>query len=211
MLTLDRRRSQLLCPPTISKHFVYTVHGFSALWILYPIQLLCLVVNDRACANRSSAYVICHRVPCTWRSEPIRGHAMKTTNQVALWKSQSPLTLLSLSLSLSLNPRPTPPPPLPLQHHVMLRKSYLSNNYFLFIAFTCSVQDGIYALQKSHMRFTPPLSSFPSIAFVTVPMFVSLTMALSRPFKEDRQALPLPMPLSSRRSMVWCHWLCARW
>ena len=34
-------------------------------------------------------------------------------------------------------------------------------------------------------------------------MFVWLTMALSRPFKEDRQALPLSTPLSSRRSMVW--------
>ena len=83
VLTLDRRRGQLLCLPTISKHFVYTVHGFSAFPILYPIQLLCMVVNDRVCANRSSGYVICHRVPCTWRSEPIRGHAVKTTNQVA--------------------------------------------------------------------------------------------------------------------------------
>ena len=35
-------------------------------------------------------------------------------------------------------------------------------------------------------------------------------MAVSRPFKEDRPALPLSTPLSSRRSMVWCPWLCAR-
>ena len=41
-------------------------------------------------------------------------------------------------------------------------------------------------------------------------MFVWLTMALSRPFKEDRRVLPLSTPLSSRRSMVWCPWLCAR-
>ena len=39
---------------------------------------------------------------------------------------------------------------------------------------------------------------------------VLLTMALSRPIKEDRLALPLSTPLSSRRSMVWCPWLCAK-
>ena len=54
----------------------------------------------------------------------------------------------------------------------------------------CSVQDGIYALGKAHMRSTPSLRSFPNVAFETVPMFVRLTMALSRPFKEDRLALP---------------------
>ena len=53
-----------------------------------------------------------------------------------------------------------------------------------------SVQDGIYALGKAHMRSTPS---------ETVPMFVRLTMALSRPFKEERLALPLSTPLSSRR------------
>ena len=45
------------------------------------------------------------------------------------------------------------------------------------------------------MRSTPSLGSFPSVAFETVPMFVRLTMALSRPFKEDRLALPLSTPL----------------
>ena len=35
-------------------------------------------------------------------------------------------------------------------------------------------------------------------------------MALSRPFKEDPLALPFSTPLSSRRSMVWCPWFCAR-
>ena len=35
-------------------------------------------------------------------------------------------------------------------------------------------------------------------------------MAVSRPFKGDRLALPLATPLSSRRSMAWCPWLCAR-
>ena len=48
-----------------------------------------------------------------------------------------------------------------------------------------SVQDGIYALGKAHMRSNPSLRSFPSVVFETVPMRVWLTMALSRPFKED--------------------------
>ena len=55
-----------------------------------------------------------------------------------------------------------------------------------------------------------PVYRFPNVAFETVPMFVWLTMAFPRPFKEDRLALPLSTPLSSRRSMVWCPWLCAR-
>ena len=65
-----------------------------------------------------------------------------------------------------------------------------------------SVQDGIYELGKAHTRFTPSLSSFPSVAFEAVPMLVRLTMALSRRFKEDRLVVPLSTPLSSRRSMV---------
>ena len=44
------------------------------------------------------------------------------------------------------------------------------------------------------MRSTPSLRSFPNFAFETVPMFVRLTMAFSRPFKEDR---PLWRPLST--------------
>jgi len=60
----------------------------------------------------------------------------------------------------------------------------------VLVQFT-SVQDGIYALGKAHMRSTPSLRGFPNVAFETVPMFVWLTMALSRPFKEDRLALPL--------------------
>ena len=41
-----------------------------------------------------------------------------------------------------------------------------------------SVQDGIYALGKAHMRPTPSLRSFPNGALETVPMLVWLTMAL---------------------------------
>ena len=62
-------------------------------------------------------------------------------------------------------------------------------------------QDGIYALGKARIYPLHP---------ETV-MFVWLTTGLSRPFKEDRRALPLSTPPSSRRSTVWCPWLCARW
>ena len=58
-----------------------------------------------------------------------------------------------------------------------------------------SAQDGIYALGKAHMRSAPSFRSFANVAFETVPMFVWLTMALSRPFKEDRLELPLSTPL----------------
>ena len=73
-----------------------------------------------------------------------------------------------------------------------------------------SVQDGMYALSKAHMRSTPSLRSFPNVALETVPILVWLMIALSHPLKEDCWALPLSTPLSSRRSMVWCPWLCAR-
>ena len=72
----------------------------------------------------------------------------------------------------------------------------------------CSVQDNIHGLGKAHMRSTPSLRSVPKVAFDTVPVFVWLTMALSRPFKEDRLALPLPT--RAFLQMVWCPWLCTR-
>ena len=56
--------------------------------------------------------------------------------------------------------------------------------------------------RETHMRSAPSLRSFPSVALETVPMLVWLMMALSRPLKEDRWALPLSTPLSSRRSMA---------
>ena len=53
-----------------------------------------------------------------------------------------------------------------------------------------SVQGSICALGKAHiMRSTKSLRSFPDVAFETVPMFVWLTVALSRLFKEDRLAI----------------------
>ena len=48
------------------------------------------------------------------------------------------------------------------------------------------------------MCSTPSLRGFPNVAFETVPVFVRLTMALSRPFKEDRLVLPFSTPLSNR-------------
>ena len=63
-----------------------------------------------------------------------------------------------------------------------------------------SVQGGICVLGKAHMHSTLSLRSFPNVTFETVPMFGWLTMALPCPFKEDRLALPLSIPLSSRWS-----------
>ena len=53
----------------------------------------------------------------------------------------------------------------------------------------------------------PSVRCFSNVAYETVPMFMWLIIALSRPFKEDRLALPLSTPLSSRQSMVLCPWL----
>ena len=67
-----------------------------------------------------------------------------------------------------------------------------------------SVQDGIYALGKFHMRSVPSLTSFPNVALETVPVLVWLMMALSGPFREDHLAILHSTPLSSRPSMAWC-------
>ena len=49
----------------------------------------------------------------------------------------------------------------------------------------------------------PHLSAVsPTFTFETAPMFVWLVMALSHPFKEEHQALPHSMPLSSGRSIT---------
>ena len=77
-------------------------------------------------------------------------------------------------------------------------KDYKYINLQSLVQFS-SVQGGIYALGKAHMRSTPSRRSFSIIGFETVPVFVWLTMALPRPFKEDRLALPL----SSVVTYVW--------
>ena len=42
-----------------------------------------------------------------------------------------------------------------------------------------SVQDGIYALGKAHMRPIPSFRSFPNEAFETIPMFQTITVPLN--------------------------------
>ena len=69
--------------------------------------------------------------------------------------------------------------------------------YFILLVQFSSVQDCNDALGKAHTRSTTSVRSFPNVAFEIVPMFVWLTMALSRPFEEHPLALPLSAPLSS--------------
>ena len=45
------------------------------------------------------------------------------------------------------------------------------------------------------MRSTPSLRTFPNAAYETVPVFVRLTMALSRPFKDDLSTPPSSPPV----------------
>ena len=57
---------------------------------------------------------------------------------------------------------------------------------------------------RSGRPICPPPSLSGVFPLLQVEQFQWLTMALSRPLKEDRCALPLSTPLSYRRSMVWC-------
>ena len=61
-----------------------------------------------------------------------------------------------------------------------------------------SVHFQVVSMHSENPICAPPRLSevSPNVAFETVPMFVWLTMALSRPFKEDRLTLPLSTPLS---------------
>ena len=66
-----------------------------------------------------------------------------------------------------------------------------------------SVQDGTYALGKAHMCSTPSLRIFPNVAFQNGSNVCLIDDgSISRPFREDRLALRLSTPHSSRRSMV---------
>ena len=78
-----------------------------------------------------------------------------------------------------------------------LKKEKKETNY-------CSVQFKMVSLRLERPIRAPPLShrSFRNIAFETVPIFVSLMMALSHPFKEDCLALPLSTPLSSWNTTI---------
>ena len=48
----------------------------------------------------------------------------------------------------------------------------------------------------AHMRSIPSLRSFPNHARETFPMFVGLTMTISRPFREHHRVLPPSTPQS---------------
>ena len=80
---------------------------------------------------------------------------------------------------------------------------------FSSVQFSSTWYIGLHA-REAHMRSTSSLTSFPSTAFKTVSMFVLFKMTLFHPFKEDRRALILSTPLSSRRPIIECPWLCAR-
>ena len=62
---------------------------------------------------------------------------------------------------------------------------------------------------KSPYALHPVSQKFPQRCLWNGSSVHLIMMALSRPFKEDHLVLPLSTPLSSRRSMVWCPWLCA--
>ena len=66
-----------------------------------------------------------------------------------------------------------------------------------------SVQDGIYALGKAHRCFTPFLRRFANVTFETVPLFVWLRMALSRPSKKIISSFNL-FPCLSPPGDWWC-------
>ena len=70
-------------------------------------------------------------------------------------------------------------------HDIAKEKSelFLSKHYVVFWALFSSRWH--LRARNAHMRSTPSLKEFPNVAFQTVPMLVWLTMALSRPFKED--------------------------
>ena len=74
-----------------------------------------------------------------------------------------------------------------VSHWLVFNAHYSQISLPMTVQFS-SVQDGIYALGKAHIH---SLRSFPNVAFETVPMLILLTVALSRPFKEDRLALPV--------------------
>ena len=93
--------------------------------------------------------------------------------------------------------RSPPPPPPPPPQRLSGVPSTLS---FSLKQFT--VQDGMYLCARDEPVCTlppppPPSSLNVVLQFQTVPLLVSLTMAVSRPLKEDRLALPLSTLLFS--------------
>ena len=64
--------------------------------------------------------------------------------------------------------------------------------------------------KRGSPRLADVFPTLPLKRFQCSPDSSPLTMAPSRPFKEDRRTLALSTPLSSRRSMMGCLWLYAR-
>ena len=97
-----------------------------------------------------------------------------------------------------------------------LTRSFLSYVVNMPIQLIClnSVQFeivGAVCTRKIQHVLHPVSQKFPLRCLIeTVPKFVWWTMAHSVPFNQDRQALPLYTPLSSRQSMMWCLWHCTR-
>ena len=58
---------------------------------------------------------------------------------------------------------------------------------YIYVCIPCgsSVQDGVHALGKAHLCSTQSLRNLPSVAFETIPVFTSWTVASSGPSKED--------------------------
>ena len=67
----------------------------------------------------------------------------------------------------------------------------------------------LHTLKCLYMHSTPSPRSFSNVWPLKQFQWVWVMTALAHPFKEDRLALPLSTPLSSRQLMVWCSWLCA--
>ena len=111
---------------------------------------------------------------------------------------------------------PSAPPEQRTHAHTHTLQSMCCYVSWHWTKYTCSVQfssvqESIYALGKPHMRSTPSLRSFPTFAFWNGSNVRSdwrwPSLVLLR--KIVCLALHHSTPLSSRRSMVWCPWLCA--
>ena len=66
------------------------------------------------------------------------------------------------------------------------------------------IQDGIIALGKAHMHSALSLSSPPKVAFEMVPVFVWFNAYSSHPRRVECWPFSFSIPLSFRRSMLWC-------
>ena len=116
---------------------------------------------------------------------------------------EQPLDLQWYYTSISLSPVPTSSRPqipfrIPIYSHIQFFPPSHPHPLFSSGWYLCA--------QKSSYVLHPLSEVFPKLHLKQFQC--PSDDALSRPFKEDRQAHPLSTPLSSRWSMVWCLWLC---